>query len=128
MTDYNETWIQNFPSGLKWFNSLPSFHTRRVFISYFKAYIEATKKTPEQLIALKIEGLKNTGNEREFLAEDLLEDYLRKCNLKPTAKLMLKNTIFSFYKHNRRALNPETATTIKNKYLIPTNSSYTLYL
>ena len=114
MTEFKEAWLRSFPSGEKWLNSLPSKHTQRIFTNYFKIYCDSVKRTPEQLIELKIQGLKLTGENGEFQAEDLLESFLLKTQLKPTAKLMTKNSVFSFYRHNRRPLNSETATNIKN--------------
>jgi hypothetical protein len=109
MTETKEQWLLSFPSGLKWFNSLKSGYTKNFFIDYFKRYCDAVQKTPEELIRLKIEGLKLTGEEGEFQAEDLLENFFAKCTYAPSAKLQIRYAVFSFYKHNRRPLNPQTA-------------------
>jgi hypothetical protein len=64
---------------------------------------------------LKVEGLQNVGTAKEFQAENLLENFFSESKMKPTANLMLKNAVFSFYKHNRRALEGQTASNIKNE-------------
>ena len=83
-------WIESFPSGLKWINALPSKNTKIQYATYLKLYCDAVQKNPEELIALKIEGLKHTGDIEEFQAEDLLENYFSKAKLKPSAKLSLE--------------------------------------
>ena len=68
---------------------------------------------PDQLIQLKIDGLKNVATETEFQAERLLEKYLANVNLTQSMKEMEKNAIISFYKHNWRNLNGNVATNIQ---------------
>jgi integrase len=107
-------WIESFPSGLKWINCLPSATTKLQYCNYLQIYCDAVKKTPEELLQLKVNGLKLTGENEEFQAEELLENYLfNTCKLKPNAKLSLKNAVFSFYKWNRRALEKTTASAVK---------------
>ncbi|MGZ4928956.1 MAG: hypothetical protein ACXV76_11910, partial [Halobacteriota archaeon] len=84
MTEIKEMWLNGSASGKKWLDSLGSNETKKIFTNFFKIYCEAVGKTPEQLLTLKITGLRNTGNKREFQAEDLLEGYLRKTTLKPS--------------------------------------------
>lgn len=115
LTELKDSWINSFPSGKTWQNKLGSPHTKAKFTSYLKLYCDTVKKTPEELISLKVEGLKNVGTEKEFQAENLLEDFFAESELRPSAKLMLKNTVFSFYKHNRRALEAQTASNVKNE-------------
>jgi integrase len=107
-------WIESFPSGLKWINALPSKNTKIQYATYLKLYCDAVQKNPEELIALKIEGLKHTGDTEEFQAEDLLENFFSKAKLQPSARLSLRNAVFSFYKWNRRALEKTTASCVKN--------------
>lgn len=115
MTEQRETWLNSYSSGRAWLNKLGSPHTKKKFTEYFWTYCNAVKKTPDELIALKINGLQNVGTAKEWQAEDLLEGFFAHYNMKPTAKLMLKNAVFSFYKHNRRALEGQTASNIKNE-------------
>ncbi len=115
MTELRETWLNSYSSGRLWLNKLGSPHTKKKFTEYFWAYCEAVKKTPDELISHKIEGLQNVGTAKEWQAEDLLEGFFSQCDMKPTAKLMLKNAVFSFYKHNRRALEAQTASNVKNE-------------
>ena len=106
-------WIESFPSGLKWINALPSKNTKIQYATYLKLYCDAVQKNPEELIALKVEGLKAVATEKEFQAEDLLETFFINSKLKPNAKLSMKNAVFSFYKWNRRALEKTTANNVK---------------
>ena len=64
---------------------------------------------PDELIAFKIDGLKNVATETEFQAERLLEKYLANVNLTQSMKEMQKNAIISFFKHNWRNFNPNVA-------------------
>ncbi len=110
-----QNYIASFASGQKWLNCLPSLLTKTQYANYLKMYCEAVNKNPDELIQLKIEGLKHTGELNEFIAEDLLQEYLDKCTLSANAKLSLKNAVFSFYKWNRRALEKTTASNVKNE-------------
>ena len=115
MTEERDAWLNSFASGRTWLNKLPSQHTKEKFTAYFKVYCDAVKKTPDDLIALKMEGLRSVGTEKEWQAENLLENYFANCDKRPTAKLMIKNAVFSFYKHNRRALEGQTASNVKDE-------------
>lgn len=113
LTEFNEQWILQFESGRNWISKLPSAETRRTFLRNLKRYCEAVEKNPDELIALKVEGLKAVATETEFQAERLLENYFAKCNLTDSAKEMLKNAVISFYKHNWRNLNSNVASNIE---------------
>lgn len=113
LTEFNEKWILQFESGRNWISKLPSAETRRTFLRNLKRYSEAVGKNPDELIAFKIEGLKNVASEKEFQAERLLENYFSKCALTDSAKEMLKNAVISFYKHNWRNLNPNVASNVE---------------
>jgi integrase len=115
MTEERTAWINAFASGRTWLNKLPSPHTKKKFTAYFKTYCDAISKTPDELISLKMEGLKSVGTDKEWQAENLLENYFAICDKRPTAKLMIKNAVFSFYKHNRRALEGQTASNVKDE-------------
>ena len=69
-----------------------------------KRYCNWAKKTPDELIQLKIEGLKSINTITEFQAEDLLETFLSTSKSLSTAKNGIRTAIISFYKHNRRPL------------------------
>ncbi len=113
LTEFNEKWILQFESGRNWISKLPSAETRRTFLRNIKRYCEAVGKNPDELIAFKIEGLKNVASEKEFQAERLLENYFANCDLTDSAKEMLKNAVISFYKHNWRNLNPNVASNVE---------------
>ena len=113
LTEFNEKWLLQFESGRNWVSKLPSEQTRRVFIRNLQKYSEGVNKNPDELIAFKIEGLRNIATEKEFQAERLLENYLSGCNLSVSSKEMRKNAVVSFYKHNWRNLNSNVASNIQ---------------
>ncbi len=47
-------------------------------------YYKTKGKSPDELIVLKIEGLKNINSEKEWQAEDLLDNYLYSSDTKLT--------------------------------------------
>jgi len=91
MTEEQDAWINGYPSGRAWLNKLGSPRTKRQFTRYFARYCNAVQKTPDELIALKMEGLQNVGTSKEWQAEDLLEGFFAQNEMLPTARLMLKN-------------------------------------
>jgi integrase len=115
MTDSLKSWILSFESGRQWLNKLSAPITKMQFTSYLKQYCKAVKKTPDELINLKMEGLKNVGTAKEWQAENLLETFFSKSKLSKSAKLNLRNAVFSFYKHNRRDLQKQTASNVKDE-------------
>ena len=52
--------------------------TEQIYISRIFSYCFNVGKNPDELIALKLEGLQNANTPKEFQAEDLLENLLRK--------------------------------------------------
>ena len=50
--------------------------TKSRYARAFFKYCADTGLNPDELIALKLEGLRNVGTPKEFVAEDLLENYL----------------------------------------------------
>lgn len=52
-------WLTSFASGQKWLEKIGSANTKKIFTDYFKRYCDYTKQTPDQLIALKVQGLQN---------------------------------------------------------------------
>jgi len=113
MTDDLTAWILNFVSGQKWYGKLNSDETKRIYLKNLKNYCDAVNKNPDQLIQLKMEGLKHVGEDSEFQAETLLETYLSTAKLTNDVKVGLKTSVISFYKHNRRHLEPDTASNIE---------------
>jgi len=73
--EQRDAWINGYSSGRLWLNKLGSPHTKKKFTEYFYIYCNAVKKTPDELIALKISGLQNVGTEKEWQAEDLTFRY-----------------------------------------------------
>ncbi len=112
MTDSLELWLSSFISGKKWLQNINSPDTKRVYIASLNKYCKATEKTPDDLIAVKIEGLQNINTPKEFQAEDLLENYLCEAKLTDSIKEQIKASVLSFYKNNKRQLNNQTAKNI----------------
>ncbi len=71
-----------------------------------KQYCDAVGKNPTELLALKVEGLRNVATEKEFQAEDLLDSYLYNTpNVTDHIKVSILCAVKSFYKANWRELN-----------------------
>lgn len=104
MTDALQEWILQFNSGVAWFNKLNSQSTKDTYLPNLKKYCNWTKKNPEQLIELKIEGLQAINTPKEFQAENLLELFLSTAKYPLTVKDSMRTTVLSFYKNNRRPL------------------------
>jgi hypothetical protein len=106
MTNDIESWLLSFDSGKKWFSQITSPRTKEMYSKGLKQYCEAVGKTPTELIALKVEGLKNITSEKEFQAEELLNDFVYN-NLDVTIHIRtsILNAVKSFYKANWRELN-----------------------
>jgi len=104
MTDSVTTWIQSFPSGQIWFNKLKSKATIKNYLPSFKKYCDFVHKNPDELINLKIEGLQNISTVKEFLAENTLETFLKNSEYPLSVKAVIRTTVLSFYKANRRNL------------------------
>jgi len=113
MTDTLQEWILHYESGRIFFNRLSSDVTKRIYLSHFKRYCQAVKKTPDELIQLKIEGLKHLGEPSEYQAENMLETYLATSPMTANMKVHTKTAVMSFYAKNRRRLDPETAANIE---------------
>jgi integrase len=124
LMDSLNDWIRSFQSGKAWFNKLESEQTKRVYLTYLKKFCDAVQKNPDELVELKLEGLKNIGTAKEFQMEILLEDFLEnprdyfekvkhlhkdyanyaKEGLTNASKVNVKSAVLSFFKHNRRRL------------------------
>jgi hypothetical protein len=112
MTDEVLPWMLSFQSSKKWMDSIQSEETKRVYILRFKQYCDAVNKNPDELIALKIEGLRNITTDKEFQAEDLLDNYLYNGGLTESMAVGVKTAVKSFYATNRRSLEPSVGKNI----------------
>jgi integrase len=109
MTDDLTAWLLSYETSKAWYNKLLSDVTKRVYLQQFKRYCDAVNKSPDELIELKVEGLKSINTPREFQAENLLETFLSTSRLTPNMKDSVKTAVLSFYARNRRRLEPDTA-------------------
>ncbi len=75
MTEANEAWLLSFECGKKGFNTITAPRTEEMYSKDMKQYCDAVSKTPPELLALKVEGLRNVATE-EFQAEDILDSLL----------------------------------------------------
>jgi hypothetical protein len=119
MSEYKFDWINSFAVGRTWIAKLPAQNTRNQYLDSLKIYCDSVQKSPQQLIDIKVLGLQNVGKDLEWGAENLLEEYLSTWKLAPSAKLKMRNVLISFYKHNRRSLDPNVASNIKNDQPAP---------
>jgi len=105
MTDDIMAWLKFFESSSKWINTIHSEATIDMYTKYLEQYCKAVNKNPDELIALKIEGLRNVATAIDFQAEDLLDKYLCKPNITDNIKVAILCAVKSFYKANWRELN-----------------------
>jgi hypothetical protein len=104
MTDSIEAWLLSFECGKKWFNTITAPRTKEMYSHDMKQYCDAVGKTPSELLALKVEGLRNVATEKEFQAEDLLDSY-NTLDVTDHIKVLILCAVKSFYKANWRELN-----------------------
>jgi hypothetical protein len=76
MTDDRLAWIKGFSTSNQWIQGIKSQNTLGSYVKYLYQYCQAVQKNPDELIALKVEGLRNVATEKEFKAEQLLNNYL----------------------------------------------------
>ncbi|MGA2682586.1 MAG: hypothetical protein ABSF44_12395 [Candidatus Bathyarchaeia archaeon] len=76
MSEEITPWLLQFESGRKWFNTFKSEQTKRLYTERLEHYCKTVGKNPDELIELKIEGLKNINSVKEWQAENLLDSYL----------------------------------------------------
>lgn len=106
MTDDTLAWLKGFSSSNQWIKGIRSQETLDNYTKYLHQYCQAVQKNPDELIALKVEGLRNIATEKEFQAEQLLNNYLYdNTDLTINIKLSVWNAVKSFYKANWRELN-----------------------
>ena len=115
MTEEITLWLLKFESGKKWYNTFRSEATKALYIERLEHYCKTVAKNPDELINLKIEGLKNINSEKEWQAEDLLDNYLYSpdTNLTIHLKSLALSAVKSFYKANWRDLNPNVGSKIE---------------
>lgn len=103
MTDNNKTWLLSFVSSQNFYNKKlkNSGDTEIEYTRKLKRYCDAVGKNPDELIALKLEGLQNPATEKEFQAEELLENYLDNSGLTPSVQLGVLTAVKSFYSSTR---------------------------
>lgn len=79
LTDANKAWLLSFVSGKNFYDKKckNSEDTEKLYISRIASYCLNVGKNPDDLIALKLEGLQNPATTKEFQAEELLENFLR---------------------------------------------------
>jgi site-specific recombinase XerC len=82
MTDTNKEWLLSFVSGQNFFDEKckKSKVTELLYISRLKQYCDNVGKNPDQLIAIKLEGMQNLNTPKEFQAEELLRKFLSQDN------------------------------------------------
>ncbi|MGA3288978.1 MAG: hypothetical protein ABSD42_01900 [Candidatus Bathyarchaeia archaeon] len=116
LTDDNKTWLLSFVSGQNFYNKKlkNSGDTETEYTRKLKHYCDYVKKSPDELIALKLEGLQNPATEKEFQAEELLENYLDNGGLTPNVQLGVLTAVKSFYSSTRgRDLAKDTGENIE---------------
>ena len=104
MTNKLTAWLTSYTSGLAWHNKLQNENTKLTYLPNFKKYCDFAKKNPEELINLKLEGLRNTGTPQEFQAEDLLENFIVSSTYPLSTIDGIRTAVLSFYRNNRRPL------------------------
>jgi integrase len=114
--DENIEWALTYASGRRFNDTITAEPTRDSYLRYLRRYSETVKKTPDELIALKLEGLQNLNTEKEFQAEDLLDNYLYTSEIKekPNLQNMTLRAVKAFYSATRgRALQDDVGKRIK---------------
>ena len=104
MTDNLVKWINQFHSGKVWLSKLKSKETIRVYLPNFKTFCDAVNKNPDQLIQMKVEGLKAVGTKQEFQVEETHDLVISELEAAPHTKANISMAVTSFFKHNRRPL------------------------
>lgn len=95
-------WIKRYRSGRIWLTKLESKYTIDTYLPNLKRYCEACGLDPDQLIELKMEGMRAVGTEKEFQAEELFDLTISEMELTESARSNVSTAVTSFYKHNRR--------------------------
>jgi len=79
LTQSTNEWLLSFTAGRAFFDKKMknSRDTERLYSMRLFDYCFNVGKNPDELIQLKLEGLQKPNTEKEFAAEDLLENFLR---------------------------------------------------
>lgn len=138
MSDFTiklDSWVNSYSKSSGWYNQLKSADTKKAFLAKLFQYCESVKMNPDELIALKIQGLQNVNTDKEFMAEELLNNFLMKSTCPKSTLLCIRTTVKSFYKKNNRDLiniievvtpNPKERTPKPNDLLDLENAMPTL--
>jgi hypothetical protein len=106
MTDDIEVWLLSFECGKAWFSTITSPRTKDMYSKDLKQYCHAVGKSPDELLELKVEGLRNIATAKEFQAEKLLDGFLYNTpDISIHIKISILCAVKSFYKENWRELN-----------------------
>jgi hypothetical protein len=74
MTDSIEAWLLSFECGRTWFSTITAPRTKEMYSKNLKQYCDAVGKTPDELLELKVEGIRNIATAKEFQAEKLFDN------------------------------------------------------
>lgn len=102
--DDNLKWIKQYRAGKLWLTKLKSKFTRKQYLADLKKYCDATKKNPDQLIELKLQGQRLAGTDKKFQAEELHDITISEMKATVSVRANISTAVQSFYKHNRRPL------------------------
>lgn len=72
-----QEWIMTFDSGQRWMNKLRKPMTKSRYTRAFFRYRADTGLNPDELIALKLEGLRNVGTHKSLLRKTYLKTILK---------------------------------------------------
>lgn|GEM_PF-1390846 len=114
MTDDTFPWMLTFTSAKNWLDTLRSERTKEIYVLRLKQYCDAVGKNPDELIELKVDGLRNIATAKEFQAEALLNNYLYHNNLSSNVQMAVLAAVKSFYKANWRELNSNVGSNIES--------------
>ena len=77
MTEDNTfPWMLTFTSAKNWLDTLRSENTKEIYVLLLKQFCDGVGKIPDELIQLKIDGLKNVASAKDFQVESLLNNFL----------------------------------------------------
>ena len=114
MTDDTFPWMLTFASAKNWLDTIRSERTKEIYVLRLKQYCDAVGKNPDELIELKVDGLRNVATAKEFQAESLLNNYLYNNNLTSNIQTAVLFSVKSFYKANWRELNSNVGSNIES--------------
>lgn len=97
MSEDLKKWIRSFRSGRIWLNKLHSEATITQYLPLLKRYCDLTGKTPDELIELKMEGMRKVGTLEEFLAEELHDSTINALDVSESAKSNMSTSVQSFF-------------------------------